>query len=340
MYLRVFFKKLPVLLFGLILSTLYAQAAVTFSNASSNGAFNAGGVATLTFLHQINPGGLNKALFVGVSTATTTLPVGASTNRVAGVTYNGVALTRIGTAVSPNSLNTSEIFRLVNPPEGNFTVEIALAAVPIVGNAFVNYVVGGAISFEGVSQSTPNGAFFPASGNNASPTVNVTDSVAGDFVLDTLGVSPNAIFVAPGANQTERWDGQGFFGNAFDVGAGSTEAATSASTTMSWLMSTPENWALGGVTIKQSVTTSAEVTVTGRVILPSGKGVPRAQVRITGTDGQTRTALTNFTGHYRFVSVTAGESYIFNVSSKFHSFNPQILTVNEDLYGLNFIALP
>ncbi|HSK70946.1 MAG TPA: hypothetical protein VK892_04575, partial [Pyrinomonadaceae bacterium] len=204
MLLRFISKSRLVLLFGLLFFVFNINAAVTVDNTTSNGAFNAAGVAGLTWSHQVGNGD-GKALFVGVSTSTTTLPIGVPTDRVASVTFNGVPLTRVGTVVSSDFLNTTEIFRLVNPQNGNHPVVVTLAAVPVVGNPFVNYVVGGAISLHGVNQATPNGSFFSSTGNSNMPTVIVTDSVSGDLVLDTLAVSPNALFVAPDPNQTERW---------------------------------------------------------------------------------------------------------------------------------------
>jgi hypothetical protein len=334
---RVFFKSLRAVLFCLPLFTFHAQAAITIDNTSSNGAFNVAGVTSLTWSHQVASGS-NKALFVGISTSTTTIPVGVATNRVASVTYNGIALTRVGTAISPNSLQTSEIFRLVNPPDGNQSVVVTFATVPVVGNAFVNYAVGGAISLQGVSQTTPNGAFFPASGVNASPIVPVTDSVAGDLVLDTLAVSPSAVFIAPGANQIERWDGQPFFGNAFDIGAGSTETATSPLTTMSWIMSSADNWALGAVAVRQFVITAATVAVSGRLTTQSGRAVANARITLSGADGTARYAITSPFGYYRFEGVPVGETYIFAVESKLYSFAPQAVYIGEERNDLDFIV--
>jgi len=73
---------------------------------------------------------------------------------------------------------------------------------------------------------------------------------------------------------------------------------------------------------------------------PFGKGIARAQVSITDANGQTRATRTIFFGYYRFESVNAGETYIFNISSKFYSFSPQVITINEELADLNFIAEP
>lgn len=337
MHFRAVFKSLPALLFCFLFFTFGVQAAITIDNTSSNGAFNVAGVTTLSWTHETGAAA-NRALFVGVSTSTTTLPVGVPTERVASVTYNGIALTRVGTAISLNSLNTSEIFRLVNPPSGANTVQVTLASVPIIGNPFVNYVVGGAISLQGVSQGTPHGAFFSSAGTNDSPTVIITDSAVGDLVLDTLAVSPSAVFIAPGAGQIERWDGQTFFGNAFDIGAGSTEAVTSTPTTSNWIMSAPDNWALGAVAVRQFITTAASVSVSGRLIAPNSRGVSNARVRMTGADGAARYAVTNPFGYYRFENVPVGEVYIFSVESKQYSFAPQSVLIGEERNDLDFIA--
>jgi hypothetical protein len=324
------------LLFCFLFFAFHVQAAITIDNTSSNGAFDPAGVSTLSWTH-VTGTGANRVLFVGVSTSTTTLPAGVPTERVAGVTYNNIALTRVGTAISPNSQNTSEIFRLVNPPTGSNTVTVTFATVPVIGNPFVNYAVGGSITFDGVSQAIPNGTFFPSSGSSDSPTVIVTDSVNGDVVLDTLAVSPTAVFVAPGMGQVERWDGQQYFGNAFDIGAGSTEPATSATTTMSWIMSAPDNWALGAVTVRQFVTSAASVSVSGRLSAPNSRGVSNARVTMTGSDGATRFAITNPFGYYRFENVQVGETYTFSVESKQYSFAPQAVYIGEERNDLDFL---
>ena len=337
MYFQVFFRSLAAFLFCFLFFTFHAQAAVTVHNTSSSGAFNVTGVTSLTWTHQTT-NGANKALYVGVSTSTTTLPVGIPTERVASVTYNGIALARVGTSISPNSLNTSEIFRLINPPNGSHSIVVTLASVPVIGNPFVNYVVGGAVSLQGVSQAMPNGAFFSSSGTNDTPTVIVTDSVTGDVVLDTLAVSPSAVFIAPGAGQIERWDGQTFFGNAFDVGAGSTEFVTPTLTTSNWIMSAPDNWALGAVAVRQFVITAASVSVSGRLIAPNQRGISNARVTMTGADGTARYALTNPFGYYRFEGVPTGETYVFAVESKQYSFAPQAVYIGEERSDLDFIA--
>jgi hypothetical protein len=86
--------------------------------------------------------------------------------------------------------------------------------------------------------------------------------------------------------------------------------------------------------------TAASVTIGGRVSNSIGKGVSRAYVTLTDSNGETRNALTNGFGYYRFADVAAGETYILNVVSKHYLFKPQVIYVTEDESGLNFVAEP
>jgi hypothetical protein len=83
---------------------------------------------------------------------------------------------------------------------------------------------------------------------------------------------------------------------------------------------------------------AASVEVSGRV-LSGSIGVYGARVYMVDQNGVTRVAMTNPFGYYRFIDVTVGESYTFNVSSKGDTFNPQIVTVNEELTSLDFQAI-
>ena len=84
--------------------------------------------------------------------------------------------------------------------------------------------------------------------------------------------------------------------------------------------------------------TAASVTVSGRVLSAVNRAVSGATVYLTDSDGVTKTARTNQLGYYRFKDVSAGRTYVFNVSSKRYSFQPQIVTVTEEIENLNFTA--
>ncbi len=326
---------------------IQTQAAVAVDNSTVNGAFSNTGLSTLSIPHDVG-GGVNRALYVGVSTSTTVLPIGIPANRVTSVTFESqtaagtqIPLERVGTQVSPDTRNAVEIFRLINPPTGAGNVIVNFSIGGTIPAPFVNYAVGGVVSFTGVNQLTPNRMFFSSGGTSAAPTVIVADSAAGDLVLDTLAVSPMAGFAVPGAGQTEQWTGRLAFGSVFDVGAGSTKAAVSSVTTMSWTLTNSDSWALGAAAIQPALAaTAATVTIAGRVTTASGRGISRARVSMIDSNGATRTALTNLFGNYRFRDVPAGEIYTFQVSAKRYKFDARLFNVNEESGGLNFIAAP
>ncbi len=81
--------------------------------------------------------------------------------------------------------------------------------------------------------------------------------------------------------------------------------------------------------------TAASVSISGRVM--AGKqGLSRATVYLTDQKGETRTTRTNSFGYFRFEEVEVGETYIINVSSKRYQFNPQVVTLTEEINELNF----
>lgn len=86
--------------------------------------------------------------------------------------------------------------------------------------------------------------------------------------------------------------------------------------------------------------TAASVSISGKVLTPDGSsGLRNAQVILTDSRGNTRTALTTSFGYFSFDSVQAGETYVVSIISKRFQFAPQIVTVKEELTGLSFTAL-
>lgn len=99
-----------------------------------------------------------------------------------------------------------------------------------------------------------------------------------------------------------------------------------------------DNFSLTAVTAP----TSANVSISGRVLTADGRGVPFALVSISGPDIVARTARANPFGHFRFTELTNGKSYIVSVSPK--SVNiavpSRMITLNEDVTDFDFIAEP
>jgi hypothetical protein len=92
------------------------------------------------------------------------------------VTYNSVAMTKLGGNQDTNNNNTL-LFGLVAPATGSNTVQIS--NIP----SSFSQVAAGAISFTGVHQTTPVGTVQNGANVN---TVDVTDVVSGDMVVDSF----------------------------------------------------------------------------------------------------------------------------------------------------------
>ncbi len=94
------------------------------------------------------------------------------------------------------------------------------------------------------------------------------------------------------------------------------------------------------VTAQILAPTAASVSVSGRVLTANGRGISRARITITNPNGETRTALSNPFGYYRFQDVEIGQSYVLGISSKRYTFaNPtRVIMVNENLEGEDFMS--
>lgn len=85
--------------------------------------------------------------------------------------------------------------------------------------------------------------------------------------------------------------------------------------------------------------TAAGVSVSGRVSVGKN-GLAQARVTLTDTNGETRTVQTSAFGYYRFDEVEVGGTYIISVNHKRYFFVPQVVSFNEELTELNFMAEP
>ncbi len=87
------------------------------------------------------------------------------------------------------------------------------------------------------------------------------------------------------------------------------------------------------------VVTSAQVSVSGRVLTNDGRGLPRARLTLTTNTGAVFEVVTNYFGYYRFSSIPAGSDYVFTVSDKHYDFPTRIVSVRGDMEGFDFIAI-
>jgi hypothetical protein len=112
---------------------------------------------------------------------------------------------------------------------------------------------------------------------------------------------------------------------------------------------TPANWQVSntnpsGFTLPTGcaylVPTAANVSVSGRVLTSDGRGIRNAIVVLTDQNGVTRTARSSSFGYYGFDGVQAGGTYVMSVSSKRYVFNPRVVSVSDELTGVDFVADP
>jgi hypothetical protein len=264
-------------------------------------------------------------------------------------------------------------------PQTVLGTEFASNSLPVAGSTHVNanksnpnsYNAGGvtefdtgtflAIGFQGNVQANPYIVFYLNTTGRSNVTISYT-------VMDIDGGSNSS--VSPIALQY-RVGETGLFTNvqsAFIADATSGPNAAGATTIINAVLptavdnkskvqvrlittdaaapdgsSTPDEWiGINAVVINASSPTSASVSVGGQVIAPSGSGLAKATVTMFDASGNVRTAITNPFGFYRFEDVSAGETYIFEISSKVYAFPNPIRTifVTEDIDSLNFSAEP
>jgi hypothetical protein len=92
-------------------------------------------------------------------------------------------------------------------------------------------------------------------------------------------------------------------------------------------------------TIAAIAPTSATATISGRISSPSGRGLSRVRVMISGgTLTAPRFAQTNAFGYYRLAGVPTGATYILSVESKQHRFaqSSRVINILEDISDVDF----
>lgn len=179
-----------------------------------------------------------------------------------------------------------------------------------------------------------NGGAFPASPDitvqgNTNSRWSYNDAVN----VQTTAGTPVAVQSSPGTNQ-----GTIYSTLVVNIPAGTTSVALRV---IAFNNDANEIWNVDDVTLTGVLTPSAaSVSIGGRVLGANYRPINRALVYLTDQSGETKTAMTNAFGYYRFQDINVGQTYTLNVFSKRYLFDPQILTVNEEMENLNFLAQP
>jgi Tol biopolymer transport system component len=86
--------------------------------------------------------------------------------------------------------------------------------------------------------------------------------------------------------------------------------------------------------------TAAQVSVSGRALTETGRGISNVQITLTDSSGGVRVARTNPFGYFRFQGVPVGQTYILSARSKNYIFAEptRVLNVQEAIANIEFIA--
>ena len=162
--------------------------AIAYDSSSQGYAGPGGGYASWS--HTCT--GTNLILLVSVYES-------ANSNGVSGITYNGVALTQIGTV---SNGNTQSLWYLINPATGSHTIAVS-------GSHTTNTIWQGAISYTGAKQTGQPDSFNTATSQTTVQTISTTVVANNSWLVAAFGVSDNNPPSA-GTGTTSR---QGFSGS-------------------------------------------------------------------------------------------------------------------------------
>lgn len=88
---------------------------------------------------------------------------------------------------------------------------------------------------------------------------------------------------------------------------------------------------VGGVDFQAFAPTAANVSISGRILNPSGQGLRNAIVTLLDQSGLSRQTRSSSFGYYHFDGVEAGNTYIITVASKRYVFQPRTVSVNDEI---------
>ena len=193
---------------------------IQFDAASSTSSGSAS--TTLSWSHTIGSGN-NRILIVSTVCEDST----PADQIMSSVKFNSVNITPVPGSIrsrsnSSNSILRTELYYMLNPPTGTYTVAITY-------NGSVSYRAGGAISLRNVKQQAPEAVVTNAKSAATTISTDVTIPNIGAWIVDVVGHSNSDSFTS--STTTERWDRN----SGYHTGAGGTKAVTSAGlNTISW----------------------------------------------------------------------------------------------------------
>lgn len=84
--------------------------------------------------------------------------------------------------------------------------------------------------------------------------------------------------------------------------------------------------------------TVARVSITGRVLTADGRALTNTTVALTDATGNIRSARTSSFGYFRLDDIEAGQNYVIAINSKRYVFQPQVLSVFDEIAELALVV--
>ena len=197
---------------------------------------------------QHTASGEKRAVVVSVSI----YDIYAQSRTVTGITYAGIALTKLAELSSSGVKRRIELWGLVNPPTGQQTVVVTLSGSSA-------QAVIGVTSYIGVNQSTPWRNTGTNTDNSNAGTVSVDNTLADDMVLGAISVAVSTGLTTPA---TMRWQDTQEIGDGLYLnGSGSTKTGT-GTVIFTWNHAT-EVYSAAAVTIAGAEDKFGSFTISG-----------------------------------------------------------------------------
>jgi len=159
---------------------------------------------------------------------------GAGAYYTSALTYNGSALTQVGT-FTVGTAGYGELWALVNPASGTNTLSATYSNAGPTAKVAIR-----ALSYNGVNQTTAYGTLATSAGTSTTATVNVT-SATDELVVSGVVSNEGGVTLTVGADQTQRYivhqlGGGGVWSAIFsdEPGAATTTASAGLNSSLAW----------------------------------------------------------------------------------------------------------
>jgi hypothetical protein len=86
--------------------------------------------------------------------------------------------------------------------------------------------------------------------------------------------------------------------------------------------------------------TAAPVSISGRVVTSTGRGIPYAIVTLLDSHGGSMSVRTNTFGFYSFDNVQSDEVYVLTATARLYHFAPRAVELTDNLTGFDLTAEP